>query len=1007
MRYIDQQEIYNRTEQGLHVFQYYFPNVNFRDNRVKFKIRDNEKTPSARVNWYQGLWRITDFGNQSEINGLNAIEFVKWRESLEYYDALRYIEQVIIGREVGDNGFVKSKFSPDYSWRELGPEDVKGEYHFIFKDKPSKNDLSTIGRYVSEDLLKHFDCKVIDKYEYVGGSKKMNKDIVHIFQSNETYPIYLFDYGDFMKFYRPLEKEKKNRFLYLFRDKKGKITGEGQKPKKFVYGLKQLRKVKNEFVNESDSEEVTDTPEGKPNAVVKDLFRCSGESDALNCASLGFHVYWLNSESADFTYEDFKELDEFCENHYQVMDLDPTGRAQALKNAMKHISLYNIELPETLVYRNDWRGNSCKDLKDYINTFGDNEDQTRYNFIVLKQNARRVKFWHKNKSEKGKDNIDINMEYFFFFLRANGYYQMESIYHKKAGYCYAHVTNGKMVELIHPDDMKRRVKRFTKDWIKSRNIMEGIAILNKINTSAQLTEGNFETIDEIKCCFKNFDKNTEFLHFRNCSVRITSDKIEKIKHEDVPNFILKELNINNKTLSQVNDRTFNVIEKPAIEVNASKEYQELLDRKEKANTDDERQEINVLIAQFPEHEKFDVIINDTDFIYAQFLRDIARIHWRKEFELKQPLTDQEKKEEMLALANFMFVLGYHCAQYKDPAKPWLTFLQDMKISEIGQASGRSGKSIFEKAPTYVRIAFYKGGRSLIDRNQYQFFYDGFTEFHDYIEIDDLAERADITFFYTQITGKREINPKNYTPFTLDYEDSGKMLISSNFELPNIDSSTLSRLLNVGASDYYHEATKYNDYKETRSPLTKFDRRIYDDFTDEEWIKFFNLVAYCIQLQMRFYKINPPMGNLEKRQLRRLMASGLGRDEDFLSWANDYFILAPAGSPIPEISPDDHGYFNVIIIRESAFNNFKTRLTRQQESDYRAGKFKTHLQAWCDYYGHELNPIEICTDREHRRILKTIDNITRECFYISTLKTISGEESAVINKKQENNPDLPF
>jgi hypothetical protein len=1006
MRYIDQQEIFNRTEQGLQIFQYYFPNENLRDTRKFFKIRESEKSASAKVTWYQGLWRITDFGNQSEVNGLTAVDFVKWRENVDYYDALRFIESVIIGREVNGDGFTKSKFAPEYEWREMGPDDKKGEYVFSFKDKPSKNDLSTIGRYVNKDVLDLFNCKVVEKYEYCGSSKKMNKDIVHIFKATEDYPIFFFDYGDFIKFYRPLEKEKKNRFLYLYRSKDGKITHSGQKPKKYIYGLKQLQKIKNEFVSD-DPDENTEMPEGKPEATVRDLFRCSGESDALNLASLGFHVYWLNSESADFTYDEFKELDDMCENHFQVMDLDPTGRAQALKNAMKHINLFNIELPEWLRTKDDWRGNPCKDLKDFINISGENEDQTRYNFTVLKQNARRVKFWHKNKSEKGGGNIDINMEYFFFFLRANGFYQMESIYHKKAGYCYAHVTNGKMVELIHPDDMKRRVKRYTKEWIKSKNLMDGIAILNKINTSAQLTEGNFETIDEIEVNFKNYNQNTEFMHFRNCSLKVTRDKIEKIKHEDVPNYILKELSINNKTLSQVIDRNFNVIDKPAIEVNATKEYQELLDRKAAAKTDEARQEINVEIAQFPEYEKYDIIVNDPDFIYASFLRDISRIHWRKELEEKKPLTDQEKKEEMLAMANFMFVLGYHCAQYKDPSKPWLTFLQDTKISEIGQASGRSGKSIFEKGPTYVRISFYKGGRTLIDRNQYQFFYDGYTEFHDYIEIDDLADRADITFFYTQITGKREINPKNYTPFTLDYEDSGKMLISSNFELPNIDSSTLSRLLNAGCSDYYHEATKYNDYKETRSPRTKFDRRIYDDFTDEEWIKFYNLCAYCIQLQMRFDKINPPMGSLEKRQLRRIMASGLGKDEDFFKWANEYFILMPEFSTMVEISPEDHGYFNTYVIRDNAFTKFKSKLSRSQESDYRSGKFRTMLQAWCDYYDYELNPPNLINDTKNNRILKSINNNTVECFYISTIKTPPGDGETKPFQDENNVPELPF
>lgn len=992
MRYIDQNEIYNQTEQGLKIFKYYFPNEDFSNLKHYFKVRPEEKSSSSRVSWFNNLWRITDFGNQGEVKGMTAIEFVKWRDGYSHYDALRFIEEVIIGRKVEGGNFKPSKFAAEYSSREVTPEDKKGDYHFTYKTEPSKSDLSVIGRYVTKDHLDVFCCKSVEKYEYVGQNKDKTKDIVHIYTATDDYPIFLFDYGDFKKLYKPLEPKKEYRFLYI-----------GKKPAKFIYGYKQLLKCRSEFLNKNeeeytgdesndeDTEEVETKPEGKPKALVVDLFRCSGESDALNLYSLGFHVYWLNSESEDFDYDTFKQVDDLCKNHYQIMDLDNTGRAQAMTNAMKHISLYSIELPEWLRLKDDWRGNSCKDLKDFINLSGTNVDVTRYNFRVLKNNARRVKFWQRVK-DKNREDININMEYFYFFLRASGFFQMESKYFKKAGYCYVHIHN-KLVELISPDDIKRRVKRYTKEWIKSKNIMEGLIILNKINTSAQLTESNLESIDEIKCNFKNYDSSTEYLHFKNCSIKITADKIERIKQDEVPNHIIKELVVDGKRLSQLINRNVQLIAKPIIQVEATPEFAELLAKQKNAKTDEERGNIFVEINKMSDIEKYIVTVNDEDFIFAGFLRNISRLHWRKELELKQPLTEIEKKEEMLALANIMFVLGYHCAQYKDSGKPWLTLLQDLKISDVGEASGRSGKSLLSKAIAFVRIAFYKGGRSLTDKSVFQFFYEGLTEFHDFIEIDDLHEFADFAFFYTQITGKREVNSKNYPAFTLDYPDSGKMLISTNYELPNTNSSTLSRLLNCGTTDYYHESTKFNDYKETRSPKTEYGRNLYDDFTDEEWQKFYNLICYCIQLQMRFYKIQPPMGSLEKRQLRRQMSSGLGRDEEFFNWANDYFITLPVGDTFTEISPEDHGYFNTYIIKEKAFENFTSRLSSKQKNDYRSTKFKAHLQCYCEYFEYELNPEDRCTDKAGRRILKTIDggtlnrpdkpgSRTVECFYIS-------------------------
>jgi hypothetical protein len=977
MRYIDQDKIYQETNQGLDIFQFYFAGADFNNSKLFVKVRDAEKTASAKVNFYENFWRITDFGQQDVISGMKAIDFVMWRENITFYDALLFIESMIIRKETGSGTFKPIKYKADYKHREILPEDIPGEYKIIYKNEVDKSDLEAIGRYVDEDTLKYFNCKCVESYSFIGFNKYLNKDVYNTYIATKNYPIFVIDHGDFKKLYKPHELSKDRRFLYI-----------GKKPKNYIYGYKQLLDCDNEFAdNNDDDENAIRRPDNKKEAIVIDLFRCSGESDAMNLHALGFHVYWLNSETEDFNHKQFKQVDDLCENHYQIMDLDATGRIQATKNALKHIDIFSIELPEWLQWKRDFRGNPCKDLKDFINLSGDEREQTYYNFLVLKKNARRVKFWQKTVDAKSKKvSYNVNMEFFYFFLKCNGFYQMESIYHKKAGYCYAWVK-GKVVDLIHPDNVKRIVKRFTKEWIKGKNRMDALELLNKINTSNQIIEANLESIDMIKCNFKNYDRFTEYLNFKNGSLKITADKIEKVKHEDLPNQILGVLEVNTKTISHLIDRDIRVIEKPAIEVNASAAYQKLLDELEAAKTDDDRQTVNVKMSEMPETEKYQVTINDDSFIYVRFIKDLANIHWRKELELKEPLTDTELKEQNLSLANLLFILGYHCQQYKDPGKPWLTFLQDMRISDIGQSSGRSGKSLLSKAPTYVRASFYKGGRTLDNKNEYQFFYDGLTEFHDYIEIDDMHEYADFSFFYTQVTGKREVNPKNYTPFTLEYEDSGKMLISSNFELQNMDSSTVARLINAGVSDYYHEATKFNDYRETRTPLTKFGKRLYDDFTDEEWIKFYNLIAYCIQMMQRFYKINPPSGNLDKRQLKRVMSHGLGKDEDFLNWANSYFIKYD-GNVLPTYSDEGIGYLNTFIVKDVAFEDFKTKLTTAQKNTYKIAKFKTHLMAWSEFYGFEYNPIEFCNGddpEKTRRIIRSIDKKSKECFFISTTK----------------------
>lgn len=997
MRYIDQERIYNLTDQGLTIFQHYFPGDDLRNPKTFIKIRENEKTASARVTWYQGYWRITDFGQQDQVNGMKAIDFVVWREQLPYYDALLYIEQVVIGHTIEGKDFVRSKWSAEYEMREMAPGDRKGEYNFIYKSKPSTDDLSAIGRYVTADILDHFNCRAVEQYEYCATSKKLNRDVVHIFKATKDYPIFVFDYGDFKKLYRPHEQEKKNRFLYI-----------GKKPKEYIYGLKQLQDAKSEFTDDDDQGGVI-APEDKPNARVIDLFRCSGESDALNLASLGFHVYWLNSESADLDHKSFRMLDEMCQNHYQVMDLDATGQEQAMKNATKHINQYTIELPEWLRYKKDFRGNPCKDLKDFINLSGDDFDATRYDFLVLKNSAKRVKFWNKAKDKRsGSDNYSIDMQDYFFFLRANGFYQAESIYHKRAGYCYVKM-NGKIVDLISPEDFKRIAKRYTMEWVEGRKLMDAKKILNKITGSNQISEEQLSTIRRVNLEFRNHTPTTEYLYFRNGAIRVTRDKIEKIHHSEIPNFILGGLTVNNQVISHVIDRDIRVIEKSPVEVDHTPEYQSLLDQRDALDPEkdfDKLNEINELISTFPDTDKYSLKVNDEDFFFIQFLRDVSHLHWRKELEQKVELSAQEKKEQDLCFINLLFFIGFHCAQYKDPGKPWVTFLQDSRISEIGQASGRSGKSLIQMAPTFCRASFYIGGRPLNMEKSFEFIYDGLTEFHDYIQVDDLHEYALFSNFYTEITGNRKVNPKNYAAITLKYADSGKMSFSSNFELQNVDSSTIGRIVYSVVSDYFHEKTKYNDYRETITPLTKYGRRLYDDFTDEEWVKFYNLVAYAVQLQMRFHKIQPPTGNIEKRQLRRIMAMGLGKDEEFMRWANDYFIGRPAGM-IGEISPDENAYFNTLFLKEKAFESFSQQLTQKQKHDYKIAKFRKHLEAWCEYNDYELNPEDVCTDRQNRRILRTIEGKTKELMYVSTAKRKSSDPLPAPAPPMVNDDRPPF
>ena len=53
-----------------------------------------------------------------------------------------------------------------------------------------------------------------------------------------------------------------------------------------------------------------------------DVIICSDDRDALNVASLGYYVIWLNSETATLTSDSYQEITKYCYELYNLPDID-------------------------------------------------------------------------------------------------------------------------------------------------------------------------------------------------------------------------------------------------------------------------------------------------------------------------------------------------------------------------------------------------------------------------------------------------------------------------------------------------------------------------------------------------------------------------------------------------------------------------------------------------------------------------------------------------------------
>ena len=69
------------------------------------------------------------------------------------------------------------------------------------------------------------------------------------------------------------------------------------------------------------------------------LILCSGGSDALNVHNAGYHVCWMNSETANLTEHEFKILSDLAKKVYILYDIDETGIRQMYDIALRYLDI--------------------------------------------------------------------------------------------------------------------------------------------------------------------------------------------------------------------------------------------------------------------------------------------------------------------------------------------------------------------------------------------------------------------------------------------------------------------------------------------------------------------------------------------------------------------------------------------------------------------------------------------------------------------------------------------
>lgn len=952
MARIEKEDILLATDSGKLVILDYYPQaaVGF-SSRRNFKMRADDKNPSAAVFFKDDIWFIQDKGG-ADTKAYSAIALVMDRERLTFPQALEHIASRFSPHLLEDRSGPAAGPKPTMEKAPTGIDEI-----FVQLRKPGEftpRELEILGHRITKENCDSMMLKPVDYYI----TKKNEKGVSWKIASNEDYPIYYYDYGSFGKIYQPLGEL---RFLWA-----------GEKPNNLISGDKQFthrysEALKNNFPEVDLSSGVDDRWE--------DLILCSGPSDALNVFSSGYHVCWLNSESAKLTSHEYSLLTRLAKNIYICYDIDETGIRKMYELAMVYLDIKIIMLPESLRKIRARGGKFCKDAKDFFLHYR-RPDQQNPNklFSQLVKLSYSLKFWVENTNPKGEfSGYDINNEQLYAFLNACGFWKIETSTNKK-GFTFCFVQDN-VVELIDEDSISAKCSNFLIQFLKDHPEYYSQQLVNAIHRSNQIKISSLEKLKFICPNFKAFDKNSDVIFFRNAVARVMASGVESFKPGWGDYYVYRH---------KIIDHDFSV-EKPLFEVNYTEHYATLLNQLNSgklAPLSPEYVSLKKKIDALPEVERYKVEIADWDFSYLKYIYNTGRVYWRKE-ELGHILTEQEKQEVDLHFVNKVTALGYQLFKHKDAGQAYGIYAMEMEGGDVGTHLGGTGKSLFISSIEQVRKQLFINGQDL-NMNNPEFMFAGVERnVTDHVFFDDLNEFVDLHRFMPMITGKMTINAKYQNAFVLDYKESPKVAFTSNHGIKNFDASLRRRTWFTAFGSYYHPEDPMKGLKE-RSPYTEFRKNLISDYTPAEMNKFYNFMLQCLQAYLKFrVRIQPPMGQIEKRNIQRTIT------DEFIWWAEDYF---------------NDTRLNTLVNKHEAFEAYKSTLNEKVAKMIKINTFKSRLIQFCQYKEWIFNPAYLLkteSDKERNEIRIKELNEDKYFYYISTLPIEEPSEDATFD-----DDDLP-
>lgn len=793
--------LWEKTNYGLEYWYEVFPDCHSLENKNKHFKTHNEVTASTTLSNRKnkdGVYRIY---NHATSEGFSVIDHVCKERSCEFIDAVKWLFEKY-GLSSSNQFFKPETNFSDETKKEVG----------YWKVEPLKavKDFSFVAPFASKTVLDYYNLVQLKSYERVFLNKKTNKNTLIKVVATDSYPIFAYKNNDFAKLYEPVAP-KGDKYLL-------KHSHLGTKPARHIYGWDRLFEEVDEeeliylhdkLKDATDDKEIKALRSEIEEKQLKEVFICTGGSDGINLASLGYKVIWFNSEADLMNIKEYNRLSHIARGIYYIPDLDETGVKQAVKLGLQFIKIKILWLPQSL------KEVKKKDLADWVRMQKGKElSHVKNKFEQLKTLAIEFKFWDSDgKTVRINPKKALNFLYYNHFRLFKQPFKNNETGKEDDGY-FLQVENN-IIKKTSPTDIRRFVAQWLDDNYYSINIYNTVIKSNFFNQQILKALPYFE-YKKTSCGL-----NHQYYFFNNKPVLVTPEKIEVQEYSEKLPVTVWEENV----VNHIFYKTENYFE-----------------------------------TSIDEQGRNRIKINDNSSNFLKVLINTSRVFWRKDCDNVQQdlnrfsiasdnLTDDEKQLQENHLLNKIYAIGYLLHQYKVASKSYMVLGMDYQQGKTIKGSyGGTGKSFLIKA-----LALLLNVKTVEANNLKKdaFPMDGVTPKTQLVNFDDIGMYQNYRDFYTMVTDNLVANQKGGVKYDIPFKDSAKIAGTTNFSPSEVDGSSMRRIYNYYNTDYYHQATPNDDYAFTRKISDDFNKKdlFGDDYSEKDFNHDYNFMLQCLQFYL--------------------------------------------------------------------------------------------------------------------------------------------------------------